>query len=73
MSDEILPFRIDVTDADLADLQTRLTRTRWPDAETVDDWSQGIPLHLDKGGNFAAFEQPEVFVDEVRTFFRTVR
>lgn len=44
MSDEILPFRIDVADADLADLQTRLSRTRWPDAETVDDWSQGIPL-----------------------------
>lgn len=44
MSDEILPFRIDVADADLADLRTRLSRTRWPDAETVDDWSQGIPL-----------------------------
>ena len=28
---------------------------------------------LDKGGHFAAWEQPETFVDEVRTFFRTVR
>jgi len=28
---------------------------------------------LDKGGHFAAFEQPEVFVDEVRTCFRQVR
>ena len=28
---------------------------------------------LDKGGHFAAFEQPEVFVDEVRSFFRQVR
>jgi pimeloyl-ACP methyl ester carboxylesterase len=26
-----------------------------------------------KGGHFAAFEQPELFVDEVRTFFRLVR
>ncbi|HWE56806.1 MAG TPA: epoxide hydrolase [Acidimicrobiales bacterium] len=25
------------------------------------------------GGHFAAFEQPEIFVDEVRGFFRTVR
>jgi len=25
------------------------------------------------GGHFAAFEQPEIFVDEVRSFFRTVR
>jgi pimeloyl-ACP methyl ester carboxylesterase len=28
---------------------------------------------LDRGGHFAAWEQPETFVDEVRTFFRTVR
>jgi epoxide hydrolase len=27
----------------------------------------------DKGGHFAAFEQPELFVDEVRAFFRLVR
>jgi pimeloyl-ACP methyl ester carboxylesterase len=28
---------------------------------------------LDRGGHFAAFEQPELFVDEVRSFFRQVR
>ena len=28
---------------------------------------------LDRGGHFAAFEQPEVFVREVRSFFRLVR
>jgi pimeloyl-ACP methyl ester carboxylesterase len=28
---------------------------------------------LEKGGHFAAFEQPEVFVNEVRTCFRAVR
>ncbi len=28
----------------IADLRTRLASTRWPDAETVDDWSQGVPL-----------------------------
>ena len=44
MSDEILPFRIDVDDEQLADLRRRLKATRWPDRETVDDWSQGIPL-----------------------------
>jgi pimeloyl-ACP methyl ester carboxylesterase len=26
-----------------------------------------------KGGHFAAFEQPALFVDEVRSFFRLVR
>ena len=44
MSTELTPFRIDVPDAVLTDLRDRLRRTRWPEAETVDDWSQGIPL-----------------------------
>jgi epoxide hydrolase len=44
MSDDITGFRIDIPDADLDDLRQRLRRTRWPEPETVDDWSQGIPL-----------------------------
>lgn len=28
---------------------------------------------MPRGGHFAAMEQPEIFVDDVRTFFRTVR
>ena len=41
---DIRPFRIDVPEADLADLRDRLRRTRWPERECVGDWSQGIPL-----------------------------
>jgi len=41
---DIAPFRLEVPDADLADLRDRLGRTRWPEKETVGDWSQGIPL-----------------------------
>ena len=44
MGDGIVPFHIDVSEADVADLRDRLRRTRWPEAETVDDWSQGTPL-----------------------------
>ena len=44
MSDAIQPFRIEATDAELEDLKRRLVATRWPDKETVSDWSQGIPL-----------------------------
>jgi epoxide hydrolase len=44
MPGEMIPFRIGVPDADLADLRERLRRTRWPEAETVSDWSQGVPL-----------------------------
>lgn len=42
---EIRPFRIAVPDDDLDDLRQRLARTRWPEAECVNDWSQGIPLN----------------------------
>ena len=44
MADEIIPFRVQVSDDDLKDLLDRLRRTRWPEAEAVDDWSQGVPL-----------------------------
>jgi pimeloyl-ACP methyl ester carboxylesterase len=44
MSDAIRPFRIETSDEQLDDLRRRLRATRWPDAEPVDDWSQGIPL-----------------------------
>lgn len=40
----IEPFRIAISDDILSDLKSRLVRTRWPDAELVDDWSQGAPL-----------------------------
>jgi len=40
----VSPFRIAVPDAVLADLKSRLRNTRWPEAELVDDWSQGVPL-----------------------------
>jgi pimeloyl-ACP methyl ester carboxylesterase len=44
MSEAVSPFLLAVPDADLADLRERLERTRWPERETVDDWSQGPPL-----------------------------
>jgi hypothetical protein len=43
---------------------------RWAEKRFTDIryWNE-----LDKGGHFAAFEQPETFVDEIRAFFRLVR
>ena len=35
---------MNVPQAALEDLQTRLARTRLPEKETPDDWSQGVPL-----------------------------
>ncbi|HZT67551.1 MAG TPA: epoxide hydrolase [Acidimicrobiales bacterium] len=44
MSKDVESFPIEVSQADLDDLRQRLRRTRWPEAEPVADWSQGIPL-----------------------------
>lgn len=44
MSQEITPFKIDVSEAELDDLRRRIVSARWPEAETVDDWRQGVPL-----------------------------
>ena len=41
---DIRPFSIDITAQQITDLKARLALTRWPDKETPDDWSQGIPL-----------------------------
>jgi pimeloyl-ACP methyl ester carboxylesterase len=43
---------------------------RWAERRFVDIRYWNEP---DRGGHFAAFEQPQLFVDEVRAFFRLVR
>jgi len=43
-NDAIRPFEIAISDDVLSDLKQRLANTRWPEKETVSDWSQGIPL-----------------------------
>jgi epoxide hydrolase len=44
MTTAIEPFRISIGDDVLDDLRSRLRNTRWPEAEPVGDWSQGMPL-----------------------------
>ena len=41
---EFREFQIHTDDSELEDLRRRLAATRWPEKETVSDWSQGIPL-----------------------------
>ncbi|MBV1904707.1 MAG: epoxide hydrolase [Pseudomonadales bacterium] len=41
----IKPFKVDISELALSDLKNRLSNTRWPDAETPGDWTQGIPLN----------------------------
>lgn len=40
----ILPFRVELTESAIQDLQRRIHATRWPERETVTDWAQGVPL-----------------------------
>src|SRR5215207_9747076 len=39
----IRPFRIEIPEAEIAALRTRIAATRWPEKETVADQSQGVP------------------------------
>jgi len=38
------PFRVEVPEAELTELRSRINATRWPDRETVTDQSQGVQL-----------------------------
>src|SRR4029077_6464778 len=38
------PFKGAVPQSAIDDLKRRLASTRWPERETVGDWSQGVPL-----------------------------
>ncbi|HEY7384596.1 MAG TPA: alpha/beta fold hydrolase [Beijerinckiaceae bacterium] len=40
----IRSFRVDIPEADLAELRRRILATRWPERETVADQSQGVQL-----------------------------
>src|SRR5499427_4148539 len=40
----VRPFTVAVADSEIDDLKQRLARTRWPDPETVPNWSQGVRL-----------------------------
>lgn len=44
MASDVTKYHLQIPDAQLDDLRQRLAHTRWPERETVTDWSQGVPL-----------------------------
>lgn len=44
VSEKVVPFRVNVPQSAIDDLRRRLRDARWPEKETIDDWSQGVPL-----------------------------
>src|SRR5882762_10941119 len=43
-SEAVVEFHLAIPAAALDDLRSRLAATRWPEKETVGDWSEGVPL-----------------------------
>ena len=43
-NERVTPFQVAIDPLAIQDLKARLVATRWPTAETVGDWSQGVPL-----------------------------
>ncbi len=60
-----MPTGCSIFPKEIIRISRRWAETRFSD---IRYWSE-----LDKGGHFAAFEQPEVYVGELRSFFRLVR
>ena len=60
-----VPAGVSVFPKEIITVSRRMAETRYRDLR----WFS----RLDRGGHFAAWEQPELFVDELRSFFRTVR
>jgi pimeloyl-ACP methyl ester carboxylesterase len=48
-SQEIQPFRIDIAETAIDDLNDRLARTRWPSELADIGWSRGVPVDYVKG------------------------
>jgi pimeloyl-ACP methyl ester carboxylesterase len=48
-SPDVRSFHVNYPDADLDDLRSRIKATRWPERETVNDASQGVPLEMLQG------------------------
>jgi epoxide hydrolase len=84
----IEPFRIDVPEAELEDLRSRLEHTRWPDELPGTGWDYGVPLDYvrelvdywrtgynwrEQEARLNAFEQHRTTIDGQRLHFLHVR
>jgi pimeloyl-ACP methyl ester carboxylesterase len=63
------PFRVEISEEAIEDLRRRLRATRWPEAETVADWSQGAPLaYVQELARWWADEYDMGLADRVNAF-----
>jgi hypothetical protein len=62
----IRPFQVNVSEAKIAKLRSRIDATEWPDRETVADESQGVPLATMQ--ELARYWATDLLVNEHRSF-----
>jgi len=72
------PFRLQVPDADIADLKARLARTRFPDEPPLEPWSSGTSLAYLKDlvahwGSAFDWRRHEARINQLRQFTLPVR
>jgi pimeloyl-ACP methyl ester carboxylesterase len=67
------PFQVEVPADVLADLTERLRRTRFPNEVAGIGFNVVHWTELPRGGHFPAMEVPDLFVADVRAFFRGLR
>ena len=85
---DIRPFHVDIQDETLEDPRRRIAATNWPERATVfpgeqyqaqRSWAEQACPHLidlnevDRGGYFAALEQPQLCAEEIRAAFHSLR
>jgi pimeloyl-ACP methyl ester carboxylesterase len=67
---DVRPFQVDFPEAELTELRRRLSAAR---AERAYPHNLIHYNRLDRGGHFAAWEQPQLFSEEMRAAFRSLR
>ena len=86
---EIRSSHVDAPQAEIDDRRRRIAATRWPEKETVTDASHGVQWatmralaaywteraypSFDEGNHFAAWQEPDIFTNELRAAFKTLR
>jgi hypothetical protein len=85
---DIRLFNVDIPDEALEDPRRRIAATNWPERATVfpgeqyqapRSWAEQACPNLiyfnevDRGGYFAAWEQPQLCAEEIRAAFHSLR
>ena len=75
----IRPFRVTIPEEEIVELRRKVAATRWPTWAAPRSWAEAVYPGLayfnqaDRGGHFAAWEEPALFTVELRAAFKPMR